>query len=165
MRRRQRFHIYSCEDPKDGSVPKGKPKGKAPPPRGKGGSFANAMVALVAAASLRQPAASSGPKVSVERAADSVMWSPERLSSVFLHLCLTSSLMYQSFRFLSGGVEMLKHYAVRVEEHVPTQVHFSRGLAAAVSGGLLPIGQGATCRWSCCWVLRGSGCTSAARRD
>ena len=63
---------YSHEDPKNGSVPTGKLKGKDPPPTGKGGPIAKAMVALVAAASLCKPMAGSGPEFSVEWAADTV---------------------------------------------------------------------------------------------
>ena len=61
---------YSHEDPKNSSVPKSKPKGKDAPPKGKGGPFAKAMVAVVAAASLCKPTAGSGPEYSVEWAAD-----------------------------------------------------------------------------------------------
>ena len=61
---------YSHEDPNNGSVPKGKPKGRDPPPKGKAGPIAKAMAALVAAASLCKPTARSGPVFSVERAAD-----------------------------------------------------------------------------------------------
>ena len=56
---------YSHEDPKSGSVPKGKPKGKDAPPKGTGGPLAKAVVALVAAASLCLPTAGSGPEYSV----------------------------------------------------------------------------------------------------
>ena len=50
---------YSHEDPKNGSILKGRRKGKEPPPKGKGGPLAKAMVALVAAASLCKPFAGS----------------------------------------------------------------------------------------------------------
>ena len=53
-------------DPKSGNMPKGKPKGKESPPKGKGGPIAKAMVALVAAASLCKPTVGSGPECSVE---------------------------------------------------------------------------------------------------
>ena len=61
---------YSHEDSKSDGIPKGEPKGKEPPPKGKGGSLAKAMVALVAAASLCKPTAGSGPEYTVEWAAD-----------------------------------------------------------------------------------------------
>ena len=61
---------YSHEDPKSGSIPKGKPKGKDAPPKGKGGPLAKALVASVAAASLCKLAAGSGPEYSAQWAAD-----------------------------------------------------------------------------------------------
>ena len=61
---------YSHEEPKSGGIPKGKPKGKEPPPKSKGGPLAKAMVALVAAASLCKPTAGSGPEYTFEWAAD-----------------------------------------------------------------------------------------------
>ena len=61
---------YSHEDPKNGSMPKGKTEGKDAPPQGKGGPLAKVVVALVVAASLCKPTAGSGPEYSVEWAAD-----------------------------------------------------------------------------------------------
>ena len=57
---------YSHEDPKNGSMPKGKPKGKDAPPKGKVGLLVKAIVALIAAASLCKPTAGSGPEYSVD---------------------------------------------------------------------------------------------------
>ena len=202
---------YSHEDPKSGGIPKGKPKGKEPPPKGKGGPLAKAMVAVIAAASLCKPAAGSGPEYTVEWAADTaagrhlgshqalleqeipssafqsclrVTDSPVTFSTgsgpqpgvqtlsvncnnmpeanhYFLESCpvvRSTGLDVESgkaFVWIPGSLpffvsdasklritcpEELKHYAVRVEEHVPifeSKVRFSRGLAATVSGGPL----------------------------
>ena len=177
---------YSHEDAKTGSIPKGKPKGKEFPPKGKGGPLAKAMVALVATAG-------SGPEYTVEWAADTAAGRHLGSHQALLEQGIPSSAFQSCSRatdspvtFSTGGglqpgvqtnafhelqqhargnsldvavvwipgslpffvsdasklritcPEELKHYAVRVEEHVPifeSKVRFSRGLAATVSGG------------------------------
>ena len=95
---------YSHEDPKNGSVRKGKPKGKDPPPKAKGGPLAKAMVASVAAANLCKPTAGSGPEFSVTWAADTAAGSPSSVAGARDSLvCLPVRATDNPVTFSTGG--------------------------------------------------------------